>query len=148
MQAIAPKQETEKPPAPAAEAAFARLSLRAVTGLEIASVVASVLLTSWALIPLQPGARWENKRWPVEHFAATVQRLAAAQPGNTEWQRDLSVSFNKLGAVEVAAGNLAAARQRFEAGFAIRERLVEQWPDHPQFANDMAISRARLAGLG
>ena len=28
-----------------------------MTGLEIASVVASVLLTSWALIPLQPGAR-------------------------------------------------------------------------------------------
>jgi lipopolysaccharide heptosyltransferase I len=27
------------------------------------------------LILLQPGARWENKRWPVEHFAALVRAL-------------------------------------------------------------------------
>jgi ADP-heptose:LPS heptosyltransferase len=25
------------------------------------------------------GARWENKRWPVEYFAETVRRLAAEQ---------------------------------------------------------------------
>jgi hypothetical protein len=36
-------------------------------------------------------------------------RLAAADPANTEWQRDLSVSHNKLGDVAVAAGDLAAA---------------------------------------
>ena len=27
------------------------------------------------LILLQPGARWENKRWPVEHFSALVRAL-------------------------------------------------------------------------
>ena len=27
------------------------------------------------LIALQPGARWENKRWPVQHFAELVHRL-------------------------------------------------------------------------
>ena len=31
--------------------------------------------TRW--IALQPGARWQNKRWPVEHFADLVQRLAS-----------------------------------------------------------------------
>lgn len=31
-------------------------------------------------IALQPGARWENKRWPAEHFAAIVRRCAAAFP--------------------------------------------------------------------
>ncbi len=30
-------------------------------------------------ITLVPGARWENKRWPVEYFAETVRRLAAEQ---------------------------------------------------------------------
>ena len=30
--------------------------------------------TRW--IGLQPGARWLNKRWPTEHFAALAQRLA------------------------------------------------------------------------
>jgi len=32
------------------------------------------------LILLQPGARWENKRWPGENFAALVRRLAQKFP--------------------------------------------------------------------
>ena len=28
-------------------------------------------------LALQPGARWPNKRWPAEHFAALVRRLSA-----------------------------------------------------------------------
>jgi heptosyltransferase I len=32
-------------------------------------------------IVLQPGARWENKRWPVEYFAELVRRLARQFPG-------------------------------------------------------------------
>jgi membrane protease YdiL (CAAX protease family) len=40
------------------DARAARLSLRFVTTLEIASVVASVLLTAWVLTPLQLQQRW------------------------------------------------------------------------------------------
>jgi lipopolysaccharide heptosyltransferase II len=32
----------------------------------------------WIIV--QPGARWLNKRWPVENFAETVRQLAAARP--------------------------------------------------------------------
>jgi len=32
------------------------------------------------LILLQPGARWENKRWPVNYFAGLVRRLAEKFP--------------------------------------------------------------------
>ncbi len=32
----------------------------------------------WLIV--QPGARWLNKRWPAEHFAELVRRLAAARP--------------------------------------------------------------------
>jgi lipopolysaccharide heptosyltransferase II len=31
-------------------------------------------------IVLQPGARWINKRWPVEHFANLISKLATAYP--------------------------------------------------------------------
>ena len=31
-------------------------------------------------IALQPGARWLNKRWPIEHFIALVRRLAQELP--------------------------------------------------------------------
>jgi lipopolysaccharide heptosyltransferase I len=32
----------------------------------------------WVL--LQPGARWENKRWPVENFIAVAKQLSAGDP--------------------------------------------------------------------
>ena len=46
------------------------------------SAIAAVVKSKWKTggtnwIALQPGARWENKRWPVEHFAELVRRLAA-----------------------------------------------------------------------
>jgi heptosyltransferase-1 len=31
-------------------------------------------------IVLQPGARWANKRWPVEHFSNLIRNLAASHP--------------------------------------------------------------------
>jgi lipopolysaccharide heptosyltransferase II len=31
-------------------------------------------------VVLQPGARWLNKRWPVEHFSELTRRLAASNP--------------------------------------------------------------------
>lgn len=31
-------------------------------------------------LALQPGARWKNKRWPVQHFAELVRQLAQAFP--------------------------------------------------------------------
>ncbi len=57
MQAIAPKPKIEEKLAPVAEPA-AQVSLRTVAGLEVASVVASVFLTVWLIIPLQPQQRW------------------------------------------------------------------------------------------
>ena len=48
--------------------------------------VADALRRQWPLdgarwIALQPGARWPNKRWPVESYAALVRLLAPAHPG-------------------------------------------------------------------
>jgi heptosyltransferase-1 len=37
-------------------------------------------LNSGSWLVLLPGARWPNKRWPVEHFAQLVEGLAAAHP--------------------------------------------------------------------
>jgi lipopolysaccharide heptosyltransferase II len=37
-------------------------------------------VNSARIIALQPGARWLNKRWPVQHFAKVVHRLAQKFP--------------------------------------------------------------------
>jgi heptosyltransferase I len=47
--------------------------------------VAARLKAKWSMnsarwILLQPGARWMNKRWPVENYADTVRRLSAEHP--------------------------------------------------------------------
>ena len=44
---------------------------------------------------------------------AISERLAKADPGNAGWQRDLSVSYNKVGDVLVAQGNLAEALKSY-----------------------------------
>lgn len=52
------------------------------TWLPVRELVAEEWAARWRPEParwiaLQPGARWANKRWPVEHFVELVRRLAA-----------------------------------------------------------------------
>ena len=56
---------------------------------------------------------------------AIRDRLAMFDPGNTGWQRDLSVSYDKVGDVQVAQGNLPAALASYQTGFAIRDQPGE-----------------------
>lgn len=44
-------------------------------------------------IVLQPGARWQNKRWPVEHFVELARQVAATRP---------ALGFAVLGSAEDA----------------------------------------------
>ena len=46
-----------------------------------------------------------------EEGLAIMRKLAAADPGNAEWQRDLSVSLVKIGDMRLAAGRPALARR-------------------------------------
>ena len=46
---------------------------------------------------------------------AIAERLARADPGNAGWQRDLSVSHNKIGDVLVEQGDLTAALESYQA---------------------------------
>ena len=74
-----------------------------------------------------------------------AERLAAHEPGNTRWQRDLFVSYAKLAQLGVSEEDEALAVRRFEAAEAIMRMLVERHPDHPGFSRDLAQVRAELA---
>ena len=52
----------------------------------------------------------------AEQSRDIIAKLAAADPGNAGWQRDLSVSWNKLGDVRAAQGDLPGALQAYTAG--------------------------------
>ena len=51
-----------------------------------------------------------------------------SDPGNAGWQRDLSVSYDSIGDVQVAQGNLGAALTSYQAGLAITDRLAKSDP--------------------
>ena len=57
-------------------------------------------------------------------------RLAKADPNNAGWQRDLSVSYNKVGDVLVAQGNLPEALKSYQGSLAIRDRLAKADPNN------------------
>ena len=78
--------------------------------------------------------------------AAVADRLAKADPGNAGSQRDLSVSYDRIGDVLVAQGTLAEALTSFRDSLAIRDRLAKADPGNAGSQRDLSVSlRARSA---
>ena len=75
------------------------------------------------------------------------QRLAAADPSNAAWQRDLSVSHNKLGDVLRAQGQLGDALAAYQASLVIFERLAAADPSNAAWQRDLFVSYARLGSV-
>ncbi len=78
---------------------------------------------------------------------AIAQKLAAQDPGNAGWQRDLSVSFNKIGDVQSAQGDLGGALEAYQASLAIRQKLAAQDPGNAEWQRDLIVSHWKLADL-
>ena len=68
-------------------------------------------------------------------------------PGNREWQRDLSVSHNKVGDVQVAQGDLAAALKSYQAGLEIRQTLARVDPGNREWQRDLSVSHEKVGDV-
>ncbi|MGZ9130762.1 MAG: toll/interleukin-1 receptor domain-containing protein, partial [Candidatus Binatia bacterium] len=75
------------------------------------------------------------------------KELAAADPSNASWQRDLSVSYSKLADVLTAQGQLAAAHSANQASLAIFERLAAADPSNASWQRDVWVTLWRLASI-
>ena len=75
---------------------------------------------------------------------AIKERLAQSDPGNAGWQRDLSVSYNRVGNAQMAQGDLAGALKSYRDGLTIIERLATPIPATPAGS---AICRYRTRKL-
>jgi tetratricopeptide (TPR) repeat protein len=78
---------------------------------------------------------------------AIAERLAQANPGKAGWQRDLSVSYNKIGDVLVAQGNLAEALQSFRASHDIFDRLAQSDPGNTGWQRDLSVSYNKIGDV-
>ena len=85
------------------------------------------------------------------HLAQAMQqeylRRTGASPGNVGWQRDLSVSHNKVGDLAAASGDLSAARDAYTAALAIRQRLADADPGNAGWQRDLSVSHDMIGGL-
>ena len=77
-----------------------------------------------------------------------AERLAASDPGNAGWQRDLSVNFAKLALAHKQSGDKAKARGLFRQGQAIMARLTKLSPDNAVWKNHLGWFDEQLKELG
>ncbi|MBX3336208.1 MAG: DUF4062 domain-containing protein [Nitrospira sp.] len=82
-----------------------------------------------------------------EEAHRVAQRLTSSDPGNTEWQRDLSVSHHKLGDVAVAQGKLDQAAQAYRDGLTIAKSLAASDPGNTDWQRDLSVSYDRLGDV-
>jgi hypothetical protein len=71
--------------------------------------------------------------------ASLKQPNRCPQDPITLWQSDLSASFDRIGDVQSARGNLEAALQAYGDGLAIREKLAAQDPSNSEWQRDLRI---------
>ena len=72
-------------------------------------------------------------------------RLAEAEPQRADYQRDLSVSFNRIGKHHKSLGQHDAARDALHQDLRITRGLAESSPERADFQVDLAISLIDMA---
>ena len=86
----------------------------------------------------------------LRHYSqarAAAERAAKADPGNAGWQRDLSVSYNKVGDVQVAQGDLAGALTSYRDSLAIADRLAKSDPGNAGWQRDLSVSYNKVGDV-
>ena len=89
--------------------------------------------------------RLSRANWPaaLASYRASLairERLAAADPGNASWQRDLSASEDRIGDVQQAQGDLATALTSYRVSLANAERLAAVDLGNAGWQRDLSVS--------
>ena len=97
----------------------------------------------WLWIEL--GDLWVTRGSLAEAAKAfSAARDAAARSGN---DRDLSVTYNRLGDVQVAQGDLAGALKSYRDSLAIRDRLAKSDPGNAGWQRDLSVSYNKVGDV-
>jgi tetratricopeptide (TPR) repeat protein len=93
-----------------------------------------------------PGAV-EVARRLQERANAIFQALAKADPNNAQAQRDLSISYNKLGDVQLQLGATDKALGMYQKGLDVRLTLAKADLNNAQAQRDLSISYSKLGNV-
>ena len=83
----------------------------------------------------------------VEAARSALERLAAADPSNANWQRDLSVSQYNIGCVLRDQGDLPGALQAFREFQAGMQRLAAADPSNAGWQRDLSVSQEQIGDV-
>ncbi len=78
---------------------------------------------------------------------AVIAPLAQRDPNNSEWQRDLSVSHDRIGDVLRQGGDGSAALAAYRAGLAISEGLAKRDPNNSEWQRDLSVSHSKTGDV-
>ena len=70
--------------------------------------------------------------------------MAKAEPDRADYQRDLSVSYKRMGDLYRALGQGEQAREAYARSLAIAERLAKAEPDRADYQVDFVISLVKI----
>jgi len=79
-----------------------------------------------------------------EHSRDIMLGLLAEDGGNVQWQRELSLSYNRIGEALSRANRRADALKSFQLAFDIRKSLAERYPENAELQRGLAISYERI----
>jgi len=95
-------------------------------------------------VAVRAGKLQDARRW-FDKDLAVAQSLAAADPSNTGWQRDLSESYDSLGEIAVRAGKLEDARRWYDKDLAVRKTLATADPSNARWQRDLCYTLVKTA---
>ncbi len=83
----------------------------------------------------------------AQQVAQVLETRTKAEPSRADYQRDLSVSYNKLGDLLGALGQGEQAQGYYEKSLAIAERLAAAEPSRADYQRDLSVSYNKLGDL-
>jgi tetratricopeptide (TPR) repeat protein len=76
-----------------------------------------------------------------------AERLAASDPSNAQWQRDLSVGYEKIGDVQRARRDLPTTLSSYKRSLEIVESLAASDPANTQWQRDLSVIYEKIGGV-
>jgi tetratricopeptide (TPR) repeat protein len=76
-----------------------------------------------------------------------LKSLAQAEPGRADYQRDLSLAYEREGDLCSTLGQTAAASDAYAKSLAIRENLARANPDRAEYQPDLSVSYNKMGDL-
>ncbi len=108
-------------------------------------------LAYYSLFILGDIATSEGHRAAAErHYQEAVEilrSLSESDPSNAEWQRDLSVSYDRVGDIRAARGDRDGALTSYEDGLSIRKGLAARDPSNAEWQRDLFVSYDKIGDI-